>query len=128
MTFRAPTNLVTAQSWRVVVRNLANQTLSANAQFFVTTLLDSDSDGIPDNWETAYNLNANSGADRDLDSDGDGMSNLQEYYAGTDPTNALSRLTVSLSGARCRPWSASPRCRTGPTRCNSMTIWAAVPG
>src|SRR5207249_3652446 len=100
---RAPTNLVTGQIWRVVVRNLANQTISANAQFSLTTLLDSDSDGIPDNWETVYSLNATSGADRDLDSDGDGMSNLQEYLAGTDPTNALSRLTVSLSGAPGSP-------------------------
>jgi len=99
MTFRAPTNLVSGQLWRVIVRNLANQTVSANSQFLLTTLPDADSDDLPDNWETAYNFDANSGADRDLDSDGDGMSNAQEYFAGTDPTNALSRLTVSLSGA-----------------------------
>ena len=28
------------------------------------------------------------------DDDGDGMTNLQEYQTGTDPTNALSYLTV----------------------------------
>jgi hypothetical protein len=103
MTFTAPTNLVTNQVWRVVVRNLANQSLSANAQWNLTTLIDSDSDGIPDNWETAYGFNAGSGADRDLDADGDGLSNAQEYRAGTDPTNALSRLTLSLSGAPLSP-------------------------
>jgi hypothetical protein len=56
---------------------------------------------VPDNWETAFGLDPDSGSDRDLDADGDGMFNWQEYVAGTDPTNALSYLkidSVSLTG------------------------------
>ena len=88
----------TNQTWRIIVKNLANPNNTAFAAFTVTTLLDSDGDGIPDNWETSYNLNPGSGSDRNLDSDGDGLSNYQEYLAGTDPTNALSTLKITLSG------------------------------
>ena len=39
-------------------------------------------------------LNPNDAADAVLDADGDGHSNLQEYVAGTDPTNALNTLRI----------------------------------
>lgn len=55
---------------------------------------DDDNDGIPDAWETAYGLNARDGLDADIDSDGDGLSNRQEYIAGTDPRSALSLFKV----------------------------------
>ncbi|HYV30506.1 MAG TPA: hypothetical protein VEO53_05280, partial [Candidatus Binatia bacterium] len=38
-------------------------------------------------------------ADRNLDSDHDGANNWEEYLAGTDPTNALSRLRLDLTTA-----------------------------
>jgi hypothetical protein len=100
-TMTAPDTLVTNQSWRLIVRNPASPSVLVNAQFFITTLADSDHDGVPDNWETAFGLDPDSGSDRDLDADGDGMFNWQEYVAGTDPTNALSYLkidSVSLTG------------------------------
>ena len=61
---------------------------------------DSDSDGIPDWWTLAY-FNHPTGQDADNsmasdDADGDGMSNLQEFQAGTDPTdpNSIFRITA----------------------------------
>lgn len=55
---------------------------------------DSDGDGMPDWWESLYapTLNPANPADANLDPDGDGMSNLNEYIAGTNPTQASSAL------------------------------------
>jgi len=46
---------------------------------------DTDSDGMPDYWETAYGLDPNNPADASLDNDNDGLTNLQEYQNGTNP-------------------------------------------
>ena len=55
---------------------------------------DTDGDGLPDAYETQYPLalNPNNPADAALDYDGDGMTNAQEYLAGTNPQSAASRL------------------------------------
>jgi len=51
--------------------------------------LDSDNDGMPDEWETKYGLNANNADDHSLDKDEDGYSNVEEYLNGTDPTEFI---------------------------------------
>jgi hypothetical protein len=48
---------------------------------------DDDNDGMPDTWEIQYGLDPLVD-DASGDLDGDGVSNLDEYNAGTDPTNA----------------------------------------
>lgn len=58
-------------------------------------LPDSDHDGIPDDWESAQGLNPDDPADAGLDGDGDGHTNLEEYWAGTDPNDPQSVLRIS---------------------------------
>lgn len=48
--------------------------------------IDSDNDGMPDEWEMRFGLNPKSPADAVKDSDGDGYTNIEEYLNGTDPT------------------------------------------
>jgi hypothetical protein len=67
--------------------------------------LDSDGDGMPDVWEQAHQLNPADPKDAHEDADHDGLTNLQEYQAGTDPQSAESRLqldalTVTANGVK----------------------------
>jgi regulation of enolase protein 1 (concanavalin A-like superfamily) len=57
--------------------------------------LDSDADGMPDSFEVAHEFNVNNSADAGQDADLDGMTNLQEYWAGTNPRNAASVLRIT---------------------------------
>ena len=52
--------------------------------------VDTDADGLPDDWEKKYGLNPNDPADADGDLDGDGFTNIEEHDAQTDPADAAS--------------------------------------
>jgi pectate lyase len=50
--------------------------------------LDSDGDGMPDDWERAHGLNPHDPSDRNADRDGDGYTNLEEYLNSLCPPAA----------------------------------------
>ena len=53
---------------------------------------------MPDDWELAMGL-APFTDDADEDADGDGLSNLQEYFAGTNPLDASSHVRIDAANA-----------------------------
>ena len=74
---------------------------------------DTDGDGLPDSWETQFNLDPNdstgiNGANGDVDTDG--FTNIEEYLAGTNPRdpNSLLRISQLNNGGRRISWQSVP--------------------
>lgn len=75
--------------------------------------VDLDDNGLPDGWEQRHHLRELAGPDATKpwgDPDGDGLTNLEEWQAGTDPRSAASRLAI-LSVTMERQTSGSPALR-----------------
>lgn len=92
------TNLVLAAS---AIRDRSTNDNAASVVSTATPAADSDGDGLPDWWEQRHFGDSTSGSP-EADPDSDKMSNLQEYNAGTDPTNGASLLLIS--GLRVAPY------------------------
>jgi len=62
---------------------------------YVNALADSDGDGMPDGWENDSGLNAASSNGPSANADSDPFTDLEEYIADTQPTNATSYFAVT---------------------------------
>lgn len=69
---------------------------SASSVVAVAPPGDADGDGLPDDWEDVNGLSSSDGADALQDPDHDGMTSLQEFLAGTDPSNPESVLRAEI--------------------------------
>jgi hypothetical protein len=69
--------------YKIILTVTDNQTLNSTAFTAVVSVLDSDSDSLPDWWEMRYFEDLDETASGDYD--GDKFDNLEEYAKGTDP-------------------------------------------
>lgn len=115
--------------------NAINNALAGDSINLGTIFLepvDSNSNLIADAWETTF-FGAGNNVDGSDDADGDGLPNLDEYLAGTDPTNALSCLEFSsfnLTNGFELTWQGSldRTYRVSGTTHLSSNTWVQVAG
>jgi hypothetical protein len=109
--------VMAADGRTVAFQSFANDLVSRDfndkRDIFVLKLggADTDGDGLDDDWEVAYFGNLSRNGSGDFDSDG--QTDLQEFLAGTDPTNSNSVfrvLTVTPVGGGSTQviWTGNP--------------------
>ncbi|MBN2505780.1 MAG: DUF11 domain-containing protein [Verrucomicrobia bacterium] len=97
VTFR-PTTEGTVTN-RAAAGSSVNDPVPANnvAEFPLAVLCaDCDRDGMLDAWEREHGLDPAEAGDADQDADGDGMTNLEEFWAGTDPNDRQDVLSLAI--------------------------------
>jgi hypothetical protein len=101
-------------------------TFSGNYAF-----IDQNQNGMSDAWEKYYFGSVTTNRTRLTDTDGDGMTDYQEFIAGTDPTNAASKLiflsaSVQTNSAVEFKWSAVPGRSYQVFGSTDLVSWAPV--
>jgi pectate lyase len=61
-----------------------------------TAPLDTDHDGMPDEWENLYDFDPHDPSDGPADADGDGYTNVEEYLNRTEPRDLYSLLFLPI--------------------------------
>lgn len=83
-----------AGTYSVVASN-PNGSVTSSDALLVVQSVDADGDGMPDVWEETNGLDP-AVNDASLDPDQDGASNIEEYWAGTSPTNSASVFRIEV--------------------------------
>lgn len=88
---------------------------------------DSDGDGMLDSWELANGLDPTSAADAEADDDNDGLSNQQEYLAGTAPRDPSSTLSIAIEASLDEQMQAAGYVLTWPSALGRRyQLWKAT--
>ena len=105
------------------------RTLASGGQLQFTgvyTLIDSNSNGISDEWENQY-FGGDVSQPTQTDSDGDGMTDYSEFVAGTDPLNPPPAVDLDLaplqSGISRLEWRAVPGKQYRIQYSTNLTEW-----
>jgi hypothetical protein len=114
----------------------APQSVSVTAGGTVTftgayTFIDANHNGVSDAWEKYYFGAVTTNHTQLVDTDGDGMPDHAEFIAGTDPTNAASKLvftgaSVPTKSAVEFQWSATPGRSYQLLSSDNLITWTPV--
>ena len=83
----------------LTVTDSKGRSTTIQVPFTTTQPYDFDHNGLPDVWEYEYRVSGGPGGDPD----GDGVSNLDEYLAGTNPTAKYTRMFAEGSSGASQP-------------------------
>jgi len=70
-----------------------------------TPYKDSDSDGMPDDWETKHALNPKNASDASLDRDKDGYTNIEEYLNSVVDIKNVTAISFSKKSSSVKSTS-----------------------
>ena len=95
------------------------------------TFIDANHNGISDAWEKYYFGSVTANRTQSTDTDGDGMTDYAEFIAGTNPTNAASKLIFLGMTAQSNKliqleWAAIPGRIYQIQRSTNYVAWAPV--
>jgi len=90
--------MVNTGKYQVLITNLFLPAGIRSSNALLTVLADINTNHIADDWETRFGFSLSDPGVATADPDLDGMSNYQEFIAGTDPTNGLSYLHIDALG------------------------------
>ena len=98
-----------ADSFTFLANDGRTNSVPAIVNLTVIPRADTNANGVPDDWEALYGISVPLN-----DDDGDGLSNAQEYWANTNPTNSTSSLRITSA-----TWNGGG---------HSVLTWASVGG
>src|SRR5262245_27915555 len=100
--------VVTAVSHGSVIITVRNEGATATLQIDVTTIVSTAGDGIPDDWKIAHGFDIHDPTLAGQDPDHDGLTNLEEFQAGTDPRNPDTDGDGVLDGDEIHKYHTDP--------------------
>jgi len=83
----------------LTITDSKNRSTTIQVPFTSTPPADRDGDGLPDVWQSEFTLTGGANGDPD----GDGVSNIDEFRAGTSPIDKYTRLFAEGSSGAAQP-------------------------